>query len=377
MRGTPLFASGLLALPLAAALGAGGCQSVTAAPPAGTVFVAGAHQARVYDAETLESGGPPPPAASIVAAAFDAQRRQVAIVAGDGGGEFWSLAVPGVKALYRLGLGLSVSSSSGLQLGAGGNYAYVVGSAAGRGKLVAIDLASHRLAGAAMVGDDPCALAANAANTRLLVANHGDRSATLLDSKTLRVLATVSLNFAPKHVVALPFGDQAYLLGDNSVAVYDMAREAIITYLPVGPDAQALIVKPDGGEVYVSNAGGTVSAIDTGTNEVTATMPAGLGAGPMAIAPDGTVLYVGNARANTVSVVSLDTRALLAMVRVGEQPARLALGNNGAYLFVADATSNDLAVIRTARDPNNPNTLVALLPAPAAPALLVPLPGGP
>jgi YVTN family beta-propeller protein len=127
----------------------------------------------------------------------------------------------------------------------------------------------------------------------------------------------------------------------------------------------------------VSNASGTVSAIDTGTNEVTATMPAGLGAGPMAIAPDGTVLYVGNARANTVSVVSLDTRALLAMVRVGEQPARLALGNNGAYLFVADATSNDLAVIRTARDRNNPNTLVALLPAPAAPALLVPLPGGP
>ncbi|HXR98303.1 MAG TPA: YncE family protein [Terriglobales bacterium] len=367
----------LLALAVVAVLGTGGCQAVTAAPKAGALFVAGAHQARVYDATTLESGGALKPAAAIVAAAFDRQRDQVAVIAGDGGDEFWSLAAPGGNPLYRLRLGLSVTSSSGLLLDAADRYAYAVGTAAGRGKLVAIDLANHRLAGAAMVGAEPCAVAANSAGTRLVIANHGDRTATLLDSKTLRLLQTLPLNFAPRQVATLPFGDQAYLLGDNSVAVYDMAREAIITYLPVGPSAQALMVKPDGGEVYVSNAAGTVSAIDTSTNEVTATMPAGLGAGPMAIAPDGSALYVGNARANTISVVSLDTRALLAMVRVGEQPTRLALGNNGAYLFVADTTSNDLAVVRTARDPNNPNTLVALLPAPAAPSLLVPLPGGP
>ncbi len=57
---------------------------------------------------------------------------------------------------------------------------------------------------------------------------------------------------------------------------------------------------------YGSGGGpGTVSVIDTASNNVTATIGVGSHPSKVAVSPDGTKAYVTNAESNTVSVISI------------------------------------------------------------------------
>lgn len=270
----------------------------------------------------------------------------------------------------RLRLGLDFTPAA-LASAPAGRVVVAGQDAAGWGRLALVDVGRARVAAEARVGRQPSALALAPDGSRLLLADSLTRSVSVLDAASLRRLALINLDFPPSQLTSLPYGSQVFALGPDQVAALDWRRGGLLCDLPVGSHPQAMVLKPDGGELYVSNAGGTVSVIDTSTDVVSATLPAGAGASGLAVAPDGSTLYVANTAAGTVSALDLATRSQLAVVRVGEQPASLVLGAGGGYLFVADRASNDVAVVRSNRDPNNPNTLVTLLPAPAQPRALL------
>jgi YVTN family beta-propeller protein len=78
-----------------------------------------------------------------------------------------------------------------------------------------------------------------------------------------------------------------------------------VGYYPIG-----IAVNPMGTKVLVANYGsgegiGTVSVIDTTSNNVTATIGVGSHPSKIAVNPDGTKAYVTNAESNTVSVISI------------------------------------------------------------------------
>src|SRR5664279_5318191 len=72
---------------------------------------------------------------------------------------------------------------------------------------------------------------------------------------------------------------------------------------------------------YVSNEGsGTVSIVDTATDQVTATGRFGTKPRGIAIAPDGARLYLSDQKANALVVVDTAKREAIATVPLGDSP---------------------------------------------------------
>lgn len=257
-----------------------------------------------------------------------------------------------------------------------GATTFLLGNQGGQARIEAMDSAKGKGEGSRELTGIGKALAPgrNGSQELLLAAVDQPAALELLDTKDLTPVGRVGLENTPRQVIGLPYGHKAFVLCNSTVAVVDTAFPGLLTYLRLGPNPQSMLLKPDGGELYISNADGTVSVVDTSTNEVSDTMAAGLGAGAMAVDAGGNYLYVANGAAGTVSVISLADHRTQAVIHVGSQPQRLVLNPSGLLLFAADRGSDDVAVMRSSLDPASPNSLLALLPAPGAPDFITVMP---
>lgn len=267
----------------------------------------------------------------------------------DGGLAIFSLASPARPVAIPLGL-----QPRAMALSANRAAAYIAGTDAGRGVLLTLDLPSRGIIHRRALPGRPTAVAIAPEETVLVATSHPP-ALDIIGRSGLGPAAQVSLPARPTQVIALPYGHKAFVLcpAANEVAVVDLAAPAaVLTYLSIGPSPMRMVLKPDGGELFVSNygtdgTGTTVSAVDTTANQVEGSIVVGAGPWGLAVSPDGGRLYVANHQANTLDVINLQTRHLTAAIPVGLGPAQLQLGGLGAYLFVADQTSDDIAVIRT------------------------------
>jgi DNA-binding beta-propeller fold protein YncE len=130
---------------------------------------------------------------------------------------------------------------------------------------------------------------------------------------------------------------------------HDFGPDRLLALLDVGATPVQLTLKPDGGEIFVSNFGAdTISEIGTAANEVGGSYV--IGAGPVRgiVSADNSTLYVSNFSSDTVGVYSIDDGKLVGTVHVGSRPDALALSPNQNFLFVADTAAGDVSVVRTA-----------------------------
>jgi YVTN family beta-propeller protein len=138
--------------------------------------------------------------------------------------------------------------------------------------------------------------------------------------------------------------------------------------MDVGHAPVDLAMKPDGGEIFVSNSlSDTVSEIYNTTDEVGDTYM--IGADPVRglVSRDNALLYVANQRSQEVTVYSIDDgKRVSPSLHVGDGPAAMAFSAAGHLLFVADRGSGDVAVVRTATQ-----SLFTLLPAGRDPNAIV------
>jgi YVTN family beta-propeller protein len=119
-----------------------------------------------------------------------------------------------------------------------------------------------------------------------------------------------------------------------------------------------LALKPDGGELFVSNSlSGSISEVVTGTNDVGGAYMMGSNPVRGLVSPDNSTLYVSNFSSQYVTVYAVDDGKRIASIHVGDGPSALALSNSGFLLLVLDARSADLAVVRAAS-----RSLFTLLP---------------
>ena len=356
-----------LLLASVAALLLAACSSASAPPPT-TLFLVGRRAVTALhpsDLSTVANLSLPAPA---VAGVVDAARHRLLLLLGGAAPSLAALpaVTPHLERITRLDL-----APRALALGRRARRIYVLGAAAGGARLQVFNAASGVPLRRLDLAGAPRGLAFSPAG-RILIATAQPNALVIAPAGLAAPPQTVPLGCAPRQLLSLPYNHKAFVLCPKRLAVMDTAAPGLLTYLELGARPRRMLLKPDGGELYISNAEGNISIVDTGDNEVSGTMLAGAGADAMAVSPGGSTLYVANAAAGTISVISLASRAQLAMVRVGERPVQLALA--GDFLFAADAGSGDLAAVRNAADPNNPNTLLTLLPSPPQPALLAPVP---
>jgi YVTN family beta-propeller protein len=167
--------------------------------------------------------------------------------------------------------------------------------------------------------------------------------------------------------LALAAAPNSWEARQDSSATADHA----LAKMDVGQTPTYLTLKPDGGEIFVSNTGsGSISEISTQTDEVGSTF--GIGDRPAhgVISADNSSLWVSNSGADSVSLYSIDDGKRLPSIHIGSAPDALEFSADKAqqFLLVADRRSGDVAVIRT--NTRQGPQLLTMLPAGASPAAI-------
>jgi YVTN family beta-propeller protein len=145
-----------------------------------------------------------------------------------------------------------------------------------------------------------------------------------------------------------------------------LMTDHMLTLLDVGTMPVHLAMKPDGGEIFVSNYGSdSISEISTGTTEVGGTYTIGSKPVHGIVSRDNSMLWVANFGADSLAMYSIDDGRLIGNVRTGSAPDALAFSEDEHLLLAADAHSGDVAVIRTAGTPLP--ALFTILPAGVSP----------
>jgi YVTN family beta-propeller protein len=157
--------------------------------------------------------------------------------------------------------------------------------------------------------------------------------------------------------------------GSGTVTVIDTATDnvtATLSYVGSNPDGVA--VSPDGKKVYVANSDwdnisaiDTVSVIDTATNTFTDMIEVGQWPWGIAVSPDGNTVYVTNDGSDTVSVINTSNNTVTATVPVGVDPRGIVVTPDGktVYLTNSDWWNNISAIDTVFAIDTATNTVIA------------------
>jgi YVTN family beta-propeller protein len=267
-----------------------------------------------------------------------------------------------------------------------GHRGYVANS--GSNNVSVLDLDNRKQIATIGVGETPGLARIAPDNYTLLVTNRIGGSVTVIDAQTLKVRAVFPNCPGATDAVILPDSSKALIAcsAGHQVMVLALARKPpandpsapplteveqsdhLLDFLDVGQSPVNLAMKPDGGEVFVSNFDSdTISEIATGTNEVGGATLIGTHPTRGIVSQDNSTLWVSNFTANTIGVYSIDDGKLLNTIQVGDGPDALAFSSAGHLLFVANSRSGDVSVIRTVsyspQGARNIGALFTMLPA--------------
>ena len=133
----------------------------------------------------------------------------------------------------------------------------------------------------------------------------------------------------------------------REVVTVDASTGAVLARLPVAVAPARFCFNPDGGQMFVTGAGGDVVAIVSPyQNEVGETMLAGRTPVAMAVVEKQNLLCVTNGESGDLTILDIDTRRLSASVHVGETPGEVLVTPDGEYALVVDRRTGSVAVVR-------------------------------
>lgn len=136
--------------------------------------------------------------------------------------------------------------------------------------------------------------------------------------------------------------------------------------IPVGTGPEGVAVSPDGRKAYVANkASGTVSMVNTATNQVIGTANLGVPVQGLAVNPDNRRLYIvaGNAGSGLVSVrdsanlTEVDTIPLSARGGTRPNPQGIAVSPDGLLLYLSDNQDDGAITILDIATKSTVNTI--------------------
>lgn len=273
-----------------------------------------------------------------------------------------------------------------IDVDAKGERAYVAN--AGSNNVSVIDLGARRELMAIGAGEAPGMARISPDGNSLVVSNRMSGSATVIDPHTYRVRGIFTGCQQATDAVILPDSSKAFIAcsGGHQVMVIGLSRQdspitsehadRLLTFLDVGKTPVHLALKPDGGEIFVSNFDSdTISEIATSTNEVGGAYLIGAHPVRAIVSADNSLLWISNFNADAIGVYSIDDGKRINTVPVGGGPDGLAFSAEGHLLLAANTGSGDISVVRVmSRTPSGVSrtgTLFTMLPAGKQPNAIV------
>ena len=264
-----------------------------------------------------------------------------------------------------------------IDVDATGDRAYVAN--AGSNTISMLDLKERRVIATIGAGEEPVQARPTPDGKTVVVPNRRGNSVSLVDPATRGVRAYFTGCPAASNAVVLPDSSKAFVAcsGGHQVMAIALARpdahpaqpDRMEALLDVGRAPVQLALKPDGGEVFVSNSqSNSISEIVTTTNDVGGAYIMGDDPVRGLVSRDNSLLYVANLNSQEVTIYSIEDGKRTGWVRVGDGPSAMAFSSAGHLLFVVNTRSNDVAVVRTddvatVRTASRPLSLFTVLPA--------------
>jgi YVTN family beta-propeller protein len=254
-----------------------------------------------------------------------------------------------------------------IDVDAAGDRAYVAN--ADSNTISVLDLKARREIAAIGAGEEPVEARPSPDGRTVVVPNRRGNSVSLLDPAMEGVRAIFTGCPGASDAVILPDSSKAFVAcsGGHQIMAIALARpdahpaepDRLEALLDVGHAPVQLALKPDGGEVFVSNSlSNSISEVITGTNDVIGAYLMGDDPAHGLVSRDNSLLYVANLRSQEVTIYSIDDGKRTGSIHVGDGPSAMAFSGAGHLLFVVDQRSADVAAVRTAT-----RALFTMLPA--------------
>jgi len=226
--------------------------------------------------------------------------------------------------------------------------------------IVVIDLATDKVVGniAFDHGVRPHCPVFDPKDGLLYVTTELDKTVTIIDPKTLKIVGTVPTGQPESHMLTISHdGRRGYTanVGPGTVSVLDMQSRKTLKVIPISGNTQRIAISMDDKWVFTADqTQPRMAVIDTATDTVAKWVPlGGIGYGS-APTPDGHWLLMTQPDQNKVAVVDLKTMQVARYVDVGAYPQAIVVDPGGHSAFVSCMHSNQVAEIdlgtwRTAR----------------------------
>lgn len=184
----------------------------------------------------------------------------------------------------------------------------------------------------------------------LYITTELDNSVTVVDPRTLKVVASVPTGQAESHMLAITRdGRRGYTanVGPGTVSVLDLEARKAVAVIPISPVTQRISLSMDDRMAFTADqTKPQLAVIDTTINKVKSwvSLPAsGYGTAPTS---DGRWLLVAIPGANQVAVVDLGSLKVMRTVDVPSAPQEVLVRPDNLVAYVSCDVSHKIAVIR-------------------------------
>jgi YVTN family beta-propeller protein len=238
-----------------------------------------------------------------------------------------------------------------------GKFAYVpIYGNSGVGKpgtdgssLLVIDVASHKVVGHVDFGHGvrPHLPTFGPKDGMLYVTTELDKSVTIIDPKTLKIVGSIPTGQAESHMLAISHnGSRGYTanVGPGTVSVLDMQARKTLAVIPVAAEVQRISVSMDDSMVFTSDQNSPrLAVIDTATNTVKhwVSLP-GIGYGSMPTR-DGRWLLLTMTGINKLAVIDLKTFEVAKTIDMPKGPVVVYTRPDGKTAYVSCEASSEVA----------------------------------
>jgi len=220
----------------------------------------------------------------------------------------------------------------------------------GRNMLV-IDVASRKIIGNVDFGHGvrPHSAVYDPSHNLLYVTTELDRSVTIVDPHTLKIVASISTTQPESHMLAISHdGNRGYTanVGPGTVSVLDLVARKPVAVIRISGNTQRISISNDDRMVFTADeTKAQLAVIDTATNTVktwVALPSTGYGTAPT---KDGHWLLVALPSSNEVGVVDLSSLKLVRTVDVCKSPQEILVRPDGNVAYVSCMRSHQVAAI--------------------------------
>ena len=218
-------------------------------------------------------------------------------------------------------------------------------------EMLVIDLASREIVGDIDFGHGvrPHCAVLDPASGLLYVTTELDKTVTVVDPRTRKIVGSVPTGQEESHMLALSHdGKRGYTanVGPGTVSVLDMVGRKTVAVIPVSGQVQRIAISTDDKFVFTSDqTKPQLAVIDTATQKVkTWVALPGTGYGAAAT-PDGRWLLVAVPSTNQVAVVDLASMQVTRRIDVPSTPQEILIRPDGKIAYVSCNTSGKVAAI--------------------------------